>query len=1041
MLKCQIILAAIIFGGVVSFVDFAAFASEPSGKGRVIEFGWDTPTIPWLCDNAAITECTIAFDGIILDLAQRQGQAGLSWLAWAASPIPFDLQQKAEEDIELLNDANFIRLRENSFFRLNSSGWSSPPDWFDSDFNTVVSNITFMASAVNQTALAGIAFDPEDYFANCWHYPSRKYSATKTFEQYQVQVRQRGREVAAAIKTVCPGRDFTMLFLFANSLPYISTQWWGHPLSEDSYGLLPAFIDGLLDEAGGQIRVIDGIESAYPHKTLAEFQGSISNYQGGASLSAGPSRYLSCVGIGFGTWMDYRSNELGWYTDPNEFNLNHFTPETFNQAMDISTDLAELSWVYTQIPDWYLATVPEAYFNALADVTGLPPVTPCIELWAYLLRAKDPFPADAAQNVHPKVVLSWEAGIKAASHDVYFGTDINDVNDANSTCYTNVDYNNVDVNFYDPCGLEYYTTYYWRVDSINDANVWKGPIWSFRSQNVIVEPNLILWYEFDETDVNTAADSSGYERHGYVDVDGGDPNWDPNDGRYGGCLIFDDDTAVIVPNDVLSDINEGITITVWLRNAYREDDDNWVFDMGAGDFRVQVAVVTEPEREVLWRAGNDTNDVLTWDLDGIDPSWLIDWHPWVFVKDESAGTMSIYLHIPMFPQPWCLTASKTGVAETLVNVRNTPFKIGALTNHQNDFVGHMDDFRIYDRVLSEDEICPMPPDPCPWHPQPYNGQRNAPYNNDLIWKPGDFAASHDVYFGTNSDEVWDANRTNHPNVDYDNVTQTTYDPGLLEFGKTYYWRVDEVNEPNIWKCRLWRFTVADYITIDDFEDDANNQDLYADWYNGSVLYNGAQITLWVTPPVIDEHSMRYGYNNWFDWGDWHYYSETQTISLEPNDWDYYDIRVISLWFYGQAGNEATLYTQMNLGLEDNSNYGVVKYGDAGDEDMTDIQIEDWQNWEILTSRFANIDFNDVKKFCIGFGIRGNSILSFRSEELAAVDFSSNCIVDFADLKVMSDAWLQSGQNTADVYEDSIVNLKDFAVLANSWLEKELWPEL
>ncbi|MHC4674881.1 MAG: hypothetical protein ACYTBZ_20545, partial [Planctomycetota bacterium] len=348
--KCQIIVAAVIIGGVVGF---AAFAPKAWGKGRVIEFGWDTPTIPWLCENAAITECTIAFDGIILDLARRESQSGLSWLAWAGSAIPFDLQQDAEEDIAFLNDTDFIRLRENSFFRLNSSGWSEPPDFFDADFNMVVSNITFMASAVYQTALAGIAFDPEDYFANCWHYPSQKYSATKTFGQYQVQVRQRGREVAAAIKTACPGRDFTLLFTFANSLPYISTQWWGHPLSEDSYGLLPAFIDGLLDEAGEQIRVIDGIESAYPNKTPAEFQGSISNYQGGATLSADPSRYLSCVGIGFGTWMDYRSDTFGWYTDPNEFNLNHFTPETFNQAMDISTDLAEFSWVYTQIPDWY----------------------------------------------------------------------------------------------------------------------------------------------------------------------------------------------------------------------------------------------------------------------------------------------------------------------------------------------------------------------------------------------------------------------------------------------------------------------------------------------------------------------------------------------------------------------------------------------------------------------------------------------------------------------------------------------------------------
>lgn len=465
---------------VLLLVSLAAFSSEVFGEGLVIEFGWDTPTIPWLCENAAVTECSIPFHGIILDLGRREDQGGLSWIAWGSSTIGGELQQRAEEDIALLNDANFARLRENSFFRLNSSGWSEPPDWFDAEFSTVVSNVAFMADAVNQTGLAGIGFDPEDYFSNCWYYPGQQYSATKTFEQYEVQVRQRGLEIASAIKSACPGRDFTVFFMFANSLPYISTQWWGHPLSEDSYGLLPAFIDGLLDEAGEQIRIIDGIESAYPNRTLAEFQGSIGNYQGGATLSADPSRYLSSVGIGFGTWMDYRSDTLGWYTDPSEFGLNHFTPETFNQAMDISTDLAEISWVYTQVPDWYLGTVPEAYYDALADVTQLPPVASCAELWARLLRAGEPLPADAAEDVHPDVVLGWQAGTDAALHDVYLGTDAGAVGDANTIETLGVYAGRQDACEYTPTiSVQLGQTYYWRVDEVNGANTWRGDVWSF----------------------------------------------------------------------------------------------------------------------------------------------------------------------------------------------------------------------------------------------------------------------------------------------------------------------------------------------------------------------------------------------------------------------------------------------------------------------------------------------------------------------------------------------------------------------------------
>jgi hypothetical protein len=64
----------------------------------------------------------------------------------------------------------------------------------------------------------------------------------------------------------------------------------------------------------------------------------------------------------------------------------------------------------------------------------------------------------------------------------------------------------------------------------------------------------------------------------------------------------------------------------------------------------------------------------------------------------------------------------------------------------------------------------------------------------LSWTPGDFAQTHDVYFGTALEAVMNADRNAPLNV---LVTQgqdpNTYDPpGLLEFGQTYYWRIDEV---------------------------------------------------------------------------------------------------------------------------------------------------------------------------------------------------------------------------------------------------------
>ena len=98
-------------------------------------------------------------------------------------------------------------------------------------------------------------------------------------------------------------------------------------------------------------------------------------------------------------------------------------------------------------------------------------------------------PSNEQTDVAPDVVLSWAPGEYAAFHDVYFGTDYDDVNDANASDLMgiyrgrqNLDANSYDTNDYDADGLWPGRTYYWRVDEVNDAcqpQPWKGAVWSF----------------------------------------------------------------------------------------------------------------------------------------------------------------------------------------------------------------------------------------------------------------------------------------------------------------------------------------------------------------------------------------------------------------------------------------------------------------------------------------------------------------------------------------------------------------------------------
>jgi len=101
-------------------------------------------------------------------------------------------------------------------------------------------------------------------------------------------------------------------------------------------------------------------------------------------------------------------------------------------------------------------------------------------------KARGPSPADGALHVDTWVNLSWSPGDSAVSHDVYLGESFDDVNDgAEGTFQGNQSITSLLVGFHGfafPDGLASGTTYYWRIDEVNDADPnspWKGDIWSF----------------------------------------------------------------------------------------------------------------------------------------------------------------------------------------------------------------------------------------------------------------------------------------------------------------------------------------------------------------------------------------------------------------------------------------------------------------------------------------------------------------------------------------------------------------------------------
>jgi len=139
--------------------------------------------------------------------------------------------------------------------------------------------------------------------------------------------------------------------------------------------------------------------------------------------------------------------------------------------------------------------------------------------------------------------------------------------------------------------------------------------------------------------------------------------------------------------------------------------------------------------------------------------------------------------------------------------------------NSRSFGGLLDEIRVYDRALTQAEIQAVMNEagqgfPVARAPVPEDDSLYVNTWANLAWRPGDFAVSNDIYFGTSFDDVNDgAEGTFAGNTAM--ASQVVGFPGFpasggLQPGVTYYWRVDGVNnaDPNSpWKGDVWSFFV------------------------------------------------------------------------------------------------------------------------------------------------------------------------------------------------------------------------------------------
>jgi hypothetical protein len=354
--KSALCLASVALG----VLGLVAPAANP--RKKLVEWGWDEPDTAFLHAHIREMEKT-PFDGCVFSVRYGAGGSGgsFTWEFWGRHR--FERADLANAFTDLAT-TRFRHFRE-VFLRVNVT--PADLDWFD-DFSPIIANARLAGELAHAGHARGILLDVEQYNGQLFEYRRQKHAETRPWEEYAAQARTRGRDVMTALQEGHP--DLTVFLTFGHTLPWVLSDHGRKPLSEAPYGLLAPFLDGLLDAASGQTRIVDGYELSYGFKDPRQFDDARRLFESEVlPIVADPRRYRSRMQLGFGLWLDYDWRRHGW--DVRESSRNYFSPDAFETSLKLALRASdEYVWVYSETPRWWgsatpQAQVPEAYGPAM----------------------------------------------------------------------------------------------------------------------------------------------------------------------------------------------------------------------------------------------------------------------------------------------------------------------------------------------------------------------------------------------------------------------------------------------------------------------------------------------------------------------------------------------------------------------------------------------------------------------------------------------------------------------------------------------------
>ena len=210
----------------------------------------------------------LPFDGINLKLHDWRNSISVF------RPQPYD-ETKLAQDFEDLRHIKWNRFTDNFVRAITAKKEHPRQDWFDdTHWEAIQHNARLVAKAARIGRCVGVCFDPEAYGPNPWAYQEAAHKISKTFAQYEAMVRKRGAQFVRAIESEFPNAKILTYIMLSQVRAVAPRRTRGEvkaSLSWNSYALLPAFLDGMLDGASTGTVIVDGNEPSYYYTDREQF--------------------------------------------------------------------------------------------------------------------------------------------------------------------------------------------------------------------------------------------------------------------------------------------------------------------------------------------------------------------------------------------------------------------------------------------------------------------------------------------------------------------------------------------------------------------------------------------------------------------------------------------------------------------------------------------------------------------------------------------------------------------------------------------------